>query len=199
MSAAGFSHVTEENLEEDQPHVSLKQMSAAALPSSFNKETSAAHQSGYFVKEHLMTSQPDPMVENTLAYGPPGSFGVDSLTGGHPHSVVEETLAAGLHNLIVEDTSADGGPGSFEETLASHPRVFKEMSTADRPDSIITDTSAADHSSSHVEDQLDHAHPDAPAVESLFNESNIQRIIDKYMKELNFSLSTAGRSTGKNT
>ncbi|XP_008307131.2 centrosomal protein of 295 kDa isoform X4 [Cynoglossus semilaevis] len=195
LSAAGFSHVTEENLEEDQPHVSLKQMSAAAHPSSFNKETSAAHQSGYFVKEHLMTSQPDPMVENTLAYGPPGSFGVDSLTGGHPHSVVEETLAAGLHNLIVEDTSADGGPGSFEETLASHPSVFKEMSTADRPDSIITDTSAADHSSSHVQDQLDHAHPDAPAVESLFNESNIQRIIDKYMKELNFSLSTAGRST----
>ncbi|KAM7412571.1 hypothetical protein PAMA_020110 [Pampus argenteus] len=34
----------------------------------------------------------------------------------------------------------------------------------------------------------------APAVDSLFNDSSIQRIIDKYKRELNFSLSTAGKT-----
>ncbi|XP_023266066.1 centrosomal protein of 295 kDa-like [Seriola lalandi dorsalis] len=37
-------------------------------------------------------------------------------------------------------------------------------------------------------------HP-AVAVDSLFNDSSIQRIIDRYTRELNISLSTAGRTT----
>lgn len=36
----------------------------------------------------------------------------------------------------------------------------------------------------------------AVAVDSLFHDSSIQRIIDKYTRELNMSLSTAGRTTG---
>lgn len=35
------------------------------------------------------------------------------------------------------------------------------------------------------------------AVERLFSDSGIQRIIDKYTKELNFSLCSPGRPTGK--
>lgn len=35
------------------------------------------------------------------------------------------------------------------------------------------------------------------AVERLFSESGIQRIIDKYTKELNFSLCSPGRPPGK--
>ncbi|KAM6987529.1 uncharacterized protein cep295 [Tautogolabrus adspersus] len=38
------------------------------------------------------------------------------------------------------------------------------------------------------------AHP-GPAVDSLFNDSSIQRIIDRYTKELNISLSTTGKTT----
>lgn len=34
------------------------------------------------------------------------------------------------------------------------------------------------------------------AVETLFNDSSIQRIIDRYTKELNISLSTTGKTTG---
>ncbi|XP_041661097.1 centrosomal protein of 295 kDa [Cheilinus undulatus] len=40
------------------------------------------------------------------------------------------------------------------------------------------------------------AHP-GPAVDSLFSESNIQRIIDRYTQELNFSLNTTGRVTDR--
>ncbi|XP_029923683.1 centrosomal protein of 295 kDa isoform X3 [Myripristis murdjan] len=39
------------------------------------------------------------------------------------------------------------------------------------------------------------AGPPSPAVDSLFHDSSIQRIIDKYTRELNISLNTAGNTT----
>lgn len=50
-------------------------------------------------------------------------------------------------------------------------------------------------SSSCVKDGSSAENP-APAVETLFNDSSIQRIIDKYTKELNMSLSTTGKLAG---
>ncbi|XP_071351833.1 centrosomal protein of 295 kDa isoform X2 [Trachinotus anak] len=58
---------------------------------------------------------------------------------------------------------------------------------------LLNISSPSGHSSS-VKDSSAAGHP-AVAVDSLFNDSSIQRIIDKYTRELNISLSTAGRAT----
>lgn len=46
-----------------------------------------------------------------------------------------------------------------------------------------------------TEDSLAAEHPGL-AINTLFNDSSIQRIIDRYTKELNISLSTTGTTTG---
>nr|XP_046245960.1 centrosomal protein of 295 kDa [Scatophagus argus] len=58
----------------------------------------------------------------------------------------------------------------------------------------LLDVSSPSDQSSHVNDSSAAGQPDR-AVETLFNDSSIQRIIDRYTRELNISLSTTGKST----
>ncbi|KAM7398864.1 hypothetical protein PAMP_018173 [Pampus punctatissimus] len=57
----------------------------------------------------------------------------------------------------------------------------------------LHDVSSASGQSSCIKDGYAAGRP-APAVDSLFNDSSIQRIIDRYTRELNMSLSTAGKT-----
>ncbi|XP_059187082.1 centrosomal protein of 295 kDa-like [Centropristis striata] len=58
----------------------------------------------------------------------------------------------------------------------------------------LLDVSSPSDQSSYLQDSSAAGRP-APAVDSLFNDSSIQNIIDRYTRELNISLSTAGKTT----
>lgn len=59
----------------------------------------------------------------------------------------------------------------------------------------LLDVSSSSDQASCIKESSGTGRPGA-AVHSLFNDSSIQRIIDRYTRELNISLSTAGRTTG---
>lgn len=82
------------------------------------------------------------------------------------------------------------------------PPTSSDESSYNRPsaeqggEAQILDVSFPSGQSSCIKDRSAAARP-GPAVDSLFNDSSIQHIIDRYTRELNISLSTAGKTAGR--
>ncbi|KAG7459173.1 hypothetical protein JOB18_000196 [Solea senegalensis] len=209
-SVSGQSLFIKDNSAAPCPGSIIRDAAVAAHPSSLVERTSAAGHHGSFIESMSAAGRPDSLVEGTSAAGRPSSLVEETSAAGRPDSLVEGTSAAGHAGSLVEVASAAGRPGSLVEG----------MSAAGRPSSLVEGTSAAGRLGSSVEDTLDagcpsslvegtstvgcsgslvedrslSVHPDV-VVESLFNDRSIQRIIDRYTRELDVSLSIAGKTT----
>ncbi|XP_058489850.1 uncharacterized protein cep295 isoform X2 [Solea solea] len=192
-SAAGHSgSLVEVTSAAGRPGSLVEGTSAAGRPGSLDEGTSAAGCPGSLVEGTSTAGGPGSLVEGTSAAGSLGSS-----AAGRPGSLDEGTSAAGCPGSLVEGTSTAGGPGSLVEgTSAAGSLGSSVEDTLDAGclSSLVEGTSAVGCSGSLVEDRSVSVHPDV-VVESLFNDRSIQRIIDRYTRELDVSLSIAGKTT----
>uniref|UniRef100_UPI0037E8AC82 centrosomal protein of 295 kDa n=1 Tax=Semicossyphus pulcher TaxID=241346 RepID=UPI0037E8AC82 len=106
------------------------------------------------------------------AHRPPGSDCLSSTT-----------ISTGSYITTDPEQNLDTGKPPSLKHFAEHGRVsdLLEVSPPSGPSLCVKESSAAGCA--------------GPAVDSLFNDSSIQRIIDRYTRELNISLSTTGKTT----
>ncbi|XP_073340063.1 uncharacterized protein cep295 isoform X3 [Pagrus major] len=103
------------------------------------------------------------------------------------------TISTGSY--ITTDPEQIPGEGQHECVLLDKSSPLDRLEQR-RAAGLLDASSSSSGQSFSVEDSSAAVHP-AVNVESLFNESSIQQIIDRYTRELNFSLSTTGKTTDR--
>ncbi|XP_069389921.1 centrosomal protein of 295 kDa isoform X2 [Paralichthys olivaceus] len=109
------------------------------------------------------------------------SFRESPLRPPDPDCLSSTTISTGSYITTDAEQNVNTDKSPPDTLCEEQGADVLDVSSPSSQLSFIKDTSAA--------------HRHGAAVQSLFNDSSIQRIIDRYTRELDFSLSTAGRTT----